>query len=245
MVVVVPDKAHVYPEFVGRRRPAGAHAGVYEKLLQALADENIPAADLRSTLMAGKLRRPTYLRTDTHWTPWGARLAAREISAVVHRAGLGRRSPGADYVTRLERTVSHRGDLLTFLPLEPYFKGLLPQSETIEVMQTEAADRESGMKRQTEADLFGDAALPDVALVGTSFSANPLWNFAGFLEESLQEGIANYARPGAGPFQPMAAYLQGTDFHQRPPRLVIWEIPERALLRGAAASAPGALADAR
>ena len=43
-------------------------------------------------------------------------------------------------------------------------------------------------------------------------------------------GIANYAREGAGPYLPMHAYLQSADFREHRPHLVIWEIPERALL---------------
>ena len=237
VVAVVPAKARVYPEFLGSRRPAGAHVNLYDRLLGKLAVENIPAADLRSTLVAGKVRRPTFFRTDTHWTPWGARLAAREVAEVVHRDRLVQ-SPGSAYVTRLERTIPHRGDLLGFLPLEPYFAGLLPQPEAIGVMKTKVALPENPPRPATEADLFSDSALPNVVLVGTSYGANPLWNFAGYLEESLQQDIANYARPGGGPFQPMTTYLQSDDFRQRPPRLVIWEIPERALLSGASVTAP-------
>ncbi|MEP7245893.1 MAG: alginate O-acetyltransferase [Gammaproteobacteria bacterium] len=244
VVAVVPAKARVYPELLGSRRPARAHLDLYDTLLARLADANIPTADLRNTLIAGKLRHPTYFRTDTHWTPWGAQLAAREVAAVV-RSQQWARTPGSVYVTRLDRTILHRGDLLGFLPLEPYFAQLLPQPETVEVMRTEVARSKGDALRATEADLFGDAALPEVVLVGTSYAANPLWNFAGYLEESLHEAIVNYAREGGGPFQPMAAYLRSEDFSKSRPRLVIWEIPERALLSAASVNAPNTFADAR
>ena len=226
IAAVVPAKARVYAEFLAGRKPAGPHVSLYDELLATLAAERVPTADLRGTLTSGKSERPTYFRTDTHWTPWGARLAATEIARVTSVAGLSPQARSA-YITRRERRDAHRGDLCNFLPLDPYFTQLLPPRESVDVMRTDAAAPTAA------TDLFGDSDIPSVVLVGTSYSANPLWNFIGALKESLGADIASYAREGAGPFRPMAAYLQSEDFRRHPPRLVIWEIPERALLRPA------------
>jgi alginate O-acetyltransferase complex protein AlgJ len=228
VAAVVPSKARVYAEFVPERKPAHAHAKLYDALLAALAAERIPTADLRGTLVAGKTHHLTYFRTDTHWTPWGARLAAAEIARVANAAGLAP-PERLSYITRRERRDAHRGDLCNFLPLDPYFTRLLPPRESVDVMRTDAA------ASPATTDLFGDTDIPTVVLVGTSYSANPLWNFIGALKESLGTDIASYAREGAGPFRPMASYLQSEDFRTHPPRLVIWEIPERALLTDTAA----------
>jgi len=80
------------------------------------------------------------------------------------------------------------------------------------------------------SDLLGDAETPEVALVGTSYSAQPRWNFHGALQEALQQDVGNYAKEGLGPFAPMFEYLKSADFAQAPPRLVVWEIPERYLV---------------
>jgi alginate O-acetyltransferase complex protein AlgJ len=66
-------------------------------------------------------------------------------------------------------------------------------------------------------------------LVGTSYSANPLWNFTGALQEAFGEDVVSYATPAHGPFLPMQEYLDSADFKARAPRLVIWEMPERYL----------------
>jgi alginate O-acetyltransferase complex protein AlgJ len=71
---------------------------------------------------------------------------------------------------------------------------------------------------------------PRLALVGTSYSAQPSWNFHGALQEALGEDVGNYAKEGLGPFAPMFEYLRSKDFAQAPPRLVLWEIPERYLV---------------
>jgi alginate O-acetyltransferase complex protein AlgJ len=222
VAAVVPAKARVYAEHIADRKPARAHEAAYDALVTALNARHIPTADLRDILTSGKSKEPTYFRTDTHWTPWGAHLAANEIARVTARAGLAPESRAA-YITRRQRRDAHRGDLCNFLPLAPYFTQLLPPRESVDVMHTDAAEPAGN------TDLFGDSDIPSVVLVGTSYSANPLWNFVGALKQSLGAEIASYAREGAGPFRPMAAYLQSEDFRSHPPRLVIWEIPERTL----------------
>ncbi len=72
--------------------------------------------------------------------------------------------------------------------------------------------------------------MPQVALIGTSYSANPAWNFVGALQAALGEELASYATEGIGPFVPMVQFLLGADIERAPPRLVIWELPERALI---------------
>jgi alginate O-acetyltransferase complex protein AlgJ len=231
VVALVPAKARIYPEYLSDRAPARPHVNLYDHALAALLAAGIATTDLRYTLSAGKDSQMTYLRTDTHWAPWGAGLAAREIANAVRIKGWLRSSTVA-YVTRVSRVGLHRGDLFNFLPLDPYFERFLPPREAIQVMTTDA--KTSNANRLSGEDLFGDSDLPQVVLVGTSYSANPLWNFAGALKEALGEEVASYAREGVGPFLPMTTYLQSRDFQDQPPRLVIWEIPERSLLASAA-----------
>jgi len=82
VAAVVPAKARVYAEYIADRRPARAHETAYDDLVTALNARHIPTADLRESLTNGKSKEPTYFRTDTHWTPWGAHLAANEIARV-------------------------------------------------------------------------------------------------------------------------------------------------------------------
>ena len=230
VAALVPAKARIYSEFLADRKPAEPHVDLYDELLARLAAEGIPTADLRAPLTDGKQQRQTYFRTDTHWTPWGARLAATEVARVTRVSGLAP-DDDSDYETHVERTAAHRGDLCNFLPLDPYFTRLLPPREPIDITRTDITRNQGTQKSSAAAaDLFGDSKLPNVVLVGTSYSANPLWNFAGFLKEALRADVASYARAGAGPFKPMLAYLKSADFREHRPRLVIWEIPERALL---------------
>ena len=81
----------------------------------------------------------------------------------------------------------------------------------------------------TGDDLFGDAGVPSIAVLGTSFSRNA--SFVPFLETALGMRVANFARDG-GEFSGAAhAYFNSASFKDTPPKLVIWEIPERSLQR--------------
>lgn len=82
-------------------------------------------------------------------------------------------------------------------------------------------------KVANDDDLFGDADLPRVALIGTSFSRAS--QFEPSLARALDTRIANVA-PDGGDFAGGAkTHLASPAFKQTPPRLVIWEIPERVL----------------
>ena len=78
-------------------------------------------------------------------------------------------------------------------------------------------------------DLFADIPLPSVALLGTSYSANPNWNFEGSLKLALNKDLINFATEGEGPFIPMIDFLERHLKTLPSLELVIWEIPERYL----------------
>lgn len=220
VVALLPSKARVYPEYLGSRQPAALHRDLHGRAQEALRDAGIAAPDLARALTDCKRDGPTFLRTDTHWTPDGARCAAQALRAA---AGLPPLEANA-FRTQVTSVQEHRGDLVRFLPLDPYFARLLPQPDRIEVRRTERADAAAGADA-----LLGEAPPPRVVLVGTSYSADARWNLTGALQEALQEDVVNFAAEGKGPFEPMLAYLLHSDQLPTPPKLVIWEIPERYL----------------
>lgn len=224
LVTVVPAKAEVYAQHLGERQPDPAQATLQARTMAALAEAGVPAIDLAPAIEAGEASGQTFFRTDTHWTPYGARLAADAVVAAMQARGLASDATRqGDHRMVAGASQPHRGDLLSFLPLDPYFESLLPQPDTVVIEKPEAPAAAGD-------DLFGDAAAPAVALVGSSYSANPLWNFRGWLEAGLDEAVANYAKEAVGPFPPMAAYLASDDLRAARPRAVIWELPVRAMV---------------
>ena len=217
LVALVPAKARIYPEHLDRQLPPPLRQALYAHALDALNAQSVAYVPLLEPLQAGKQQQPTFLRTDTHWSPYGAQLAAQ---AVAEHAGTTIKGNGK-FHTQTDAQQVHQGDLFNFLPLDPWFAQLLPPPDLIRPSHTTADD--------DVGDLLGAQSAAEVALVGTSYSAEKDWNFAGALEQALHAGVLNYAKDGQGPFQPMLAYMNSDDFRASPPKLVIWEVPERYL----------------
>jgi alginate O-acetyltransferase complex protein AlgJ len=220
VVAIVPAKSRVYPEHLSKRKPPELRASLYRLAHDDLRAAGIASPDLLQPLISGKSDGATFLRTDTHWTPQGAAQAAKAIATSVRSVLPASADATAHFTTVTAPKQKHHGDLLNFLPLDPYFSFLLPPLDEVSTAST-AADGND--------DLLGASAAPRIALVGTSYSANPDWNFVGDLRQSLSEDIANYAKNGEGPFLPMFDYLQSADFKKARPKAVIWELPERYL----------------
>lgn len=239
LVAVLPAKARVYPEHLGTRAPAKLQQDLHGRIHEHLQAEGINAPDLLAALEEAKREQPVFLRRDTHWTPAGAQRVAQQLAAAA-LAAVRLETPPQRFRTTDLGPQTLRGDLLNFLPFDPWFAKLRPKPETLPRLQTEALDaaRSSG--------LLDESAAPAIALVGTSYSADARWNFVGALRQALAADVANYAREGVGPFRPLLDYLASADFRAARPRLLIWELPERYLLQAQAlddAALPPALRD--
>ena len=219
VVVVLPAKASVYEETLGRYTLPDEARARYETLRGELLERGIVAPDVLEALLEAKRKAPVFLRTDTHWTPFGARvvaeLVASEVRTRVPFEGLGE----TEFETQILGPESYRGDLLAFVPLGS-LKRWGPQADGLERFRT--------VPLEAGSNLFGEPRVP-VALVGSSYSVDPRWNFGGALQNALQADVLNAAEEGRGPFTPMAQYLASEVFRNARPELVIWEIPVRYL----------------
>ena len=218
VVGLVPDKSRVYPEFVGRDLPSYTEDR-YERFRRALTQAGISAPDLLTPLTNAKEKTQVYLRTDTHWTPAGAEVAAVTLAKAARQADVTGLFDSRYETARTGQT-QHQGDLLNFLPLG-VLQSLGPAPDTLETRETRALSSSAG-------GLFSAQTVP-VTLVGTSYSAEERWNFAGALEQALGADVLDVATEGQGPLPPMRDYLKSPELKDAPPKLVVWEIPERYL----------------
>ena len=221
VVALVPAKARIHEERLGRLRLPSYTRDRYESFRSLLADRGIRAPDLARALATLDAEEEAFLRTDTHWTPTGASAAARalagDIASVLDRTS----APRASYARRRGETVAHEGDLLTFIPLGPFQERFGPRPDRLATVTTEAIS-------EPELGLFDEVEIP-VALVGTSYSAGGVWDFAGALQSEIEADVINVAVSGEGPFVPMRDYLASETIRETTPRVVVWEIPERYL----------------
>lgn len=216
LMVVVPDKTRIESEHLcGLHRPQPFDQRIADWLAE-LNSRGIETLDLTATL--ADLSGERYYHTDTHWNETGAHAAAAAIAAKLRR--LQWAEAAAQPVTLSNRPVERPGDLIHLAGLDDLPALLRPKTELTPVTQVPAIATSGD-------DLFGDANLPTVALVGTSYSRNS--NFAPFLEHQLGEQVANLAKDGGDFAGAATAYFGGTTFRDTPPRLVVWEIPERVI----------------
>lgn len=225
LVLLVPAKARIYEEHLGRYEYPDYKKSVYAKTLRALGTRSIATADILPAMQRATREQALFLRTDTHWTPTGAQLAAQATAETMRTQWPGLTLAPAQFRNSGKREVCHEGDLLRYIPLGPLAEKIGPPPDMLQVVKTEKISADTP---ENATSLFGAEDLP-VTLVGTSYSANPDWNFAGFLQQSLRTDVLNVAQEGQGPFETMKKYLADGAFRDNPPELVVWEIPERYL----------------
>ncbi|MDD1016673.1 alginate O-acetyltransferase [Pseudomonas rubra] len=223
VLAIVPAKARLYPEYLGAQTPASLHSDLYNEFHAQARQAGVFAPDLLAPLQEAKARGQVFLRTDSHWTPMGAEVVAQHLAAAVARQTLLNGAPQL-FVTEQRQSAPYKGDLTNFLPLDPLFSNLLPPPDTLQKRSTRPAHA-AGASGDA---LFADTQIP-VVLIGTSYSANPNWNFLGALQQALRSDVVNYAEDGHGPLLPMLKYLQTDAFKNSAPQLLIWEFPERYL----------------
>ena len=216
VIVPVPSKARVYHEFT-KDTPAQAHLDLYQSFDRDIDELTITTAKSLDMMIAQKPVEPMFLQTDTHWTPAGARQVADAAAAAAFSETEFR--GGQVFQTHVGDARSMSGDLAKFVPVSPWYEFLAFSAATISEYQT-------GL---TEVDLFAEPVAPNVALVGTSYSATVEFHFAGFLKQALGADLINFSRKGEGPFAPMKTFLTELPNAQTI-ELVIWDIPERYLI---------------
>jgi alginate O-acetyltransferase complex protein AlgJ len=223
LVAVVPDKSRIASaQLCDLRRPAQLQDRAVA-WVDGLNKSGVMALDLAPSLQP--LGADAYLRTDTHWSEAGAATAAKAVARQVQAMGISA-TPHKDFEVSVQDPARRPGDLVRLAGLEwlPLAWQPTPEIVATTLINEKVAQAQGGDNLD---DLFGDDNLPNVALIGTSFSRNS--NFAGFLQQAVGAPIGNFAKDG-GEFSGGAnGYFNNPAFKQTPPKLVIWEIPERDL----------------
>lgn len=218
VVLPLPGKADVYREHTDYPTLSDAMALRYDGFRAALAERNVSTVDTRAALLAGKSDQQVFLKGDTHWSPEGAAIVAR-ATALATRSLI---SP-QPFALSTGETIAVDGDLTKFIVSAQYARQVSLAPEPVTLLHASAEQPAS-----SDLDIFGGQPI-DVALVGTSYSANEKWSFAASLMGALGADIVNFAEEGHGPFRPMHDYLLSDFAKNSPPKLVIWEFPVRYL----------------
>ena len=109
LLAIVPAKTRLYPEHTGSHRPSALQRSLYPRFHRAVRSAGIAAPDLLEPLQAAKNEAPMFLRTDTHWTPLGAELAARAAGGDAQAEAVLKQDPFAGHLFVFR---GRRGDLV-------------------------------------------------------------------------------------------------------------------------------------
>ncbi|WP_322052379.1 alginate O-acetyltransferase AlgX-related protein [Paraburkholderia bannensis] len=221
VVAVVPDKSRIEPQHLcSLYRPASLDARLGDWSAR-LAAAQVPVVTLDAALRS--VPGDAFFRTDTHWTQDGAGAAAQAVAQRIRAMNvpLGSSQPG--YRVENRPAARRPGDLVRLAGLET-----LPPSwqPTPEVVTSRAYVHEAQAAASAD-DLFGDADLPNIAVVGTSYSTTS--DFVPQLALALGTGVGNFAHEGAKFGGSAKAYFASAAYAQTPPKLIVWELDERDL----------------
>lgn len=221
LVVVVPDKSRIEARHLcSLYRPASLDARL-RVWTSRLAADRVPVLDLSAALHS--VPGDAFFRTDTHWTQDGAGAAARVVALRIRAMGVPPGSSRPGYRVVDGPPARRPGDLVRLAGLDGLPPSWQPRPEIVA-----SRDYLHEAQAATSADdLFGDADLPHVAVIGTSYSTTS--DFVPQLALALGTGVGNFAREG-GKFGGSArAYFASPAYVQTPPKLVVWELDERDL----------------
>jgi alginate O-acetyltransferase complex protein AlgJ len=223
LVALVPDKARVEAADRCGLRYAEQASQRYGAFAAMLGAAKVPTVDLHAVLAEAAAQGPVYYRTDTHWNQPGAALSARAIAAVAD--GVAPLAHAATFHTDAAPVEADRpGDLLRLMSLEklPAWLPLRPRPDRERVEHTTEAEEPADA-----GGLLDEGPAIEAVLLGSSYSVNA--NFQGRLQEALRTRMVAFAHPGGGFAGAAREYFTSIAYRETPPKLVIWEMPERVL----------------
>ncbi len=145
VVVVVPEKYSIYPEYLPDWAAPRASQTPYDRLVATLAaDKQLPFVDLRAPLRAAKGPDRLYYQTDSHWNYLGASVGYGVVMSEVARLlpGLSIAAvPRPPYVAGVN---FYSGDLAQMLGLPAQFRedDIAPLLKMLATLESRCAKRD-------------------------------------------------------------------------------------------------------
>ncbi|MGO1501348.1 MAG: alginate O-acetyltransferase AlgX-related protein [Marinobacter sp.] len=221
IILPIPMKVDIYGEHVDNalgNRPEL----LYTQFTNQLKQRDIPFSPLRDAYMKSRAETQLFFKKDTHWTPEGARLAAKKLAETFPEL-LGDES----YRSEVAQATSHLGDLTNFITVSDWLAPEVYAAETLNQYQTLSTSQNADSV--DEASLFG-ISEPPIVVVGSSYTKMDEWNFKGFVKEYLKTDILSVAIEEKGQFVAMDEFLGSDLLTDESIKTVVWEFPVRSLI---------------
>ncbi|TFL16189.1 alginate O-acetyltransferase AlgX-related protein [Jannaschia formosa] len=221
--IPVPSKSLAMPDALP---PIAASYGfdpdlaelVYDDIVARLRAEGVATVDALTPMLDVRTAEPVFIPADFHWSSAGARIVAEAVARTIAEL------PGYNDLTKTPHRTRSLGPRPVYSEIRRQIQArcteTVPEART-EIFETEAMEPVGGGMSIFAADTGG----PGIALVGTSMSRLPEFNFDGFLAQASELDVANYALTGGNQFGSIISYMTSEDFAQRPPKFLVWENP--------------------
>lgn len=226
IVAVIPLKVKIYPEHLPNNIKLNDYlVQNYDLMLDFFNARGISAINFDRAFLTSPDRNgddPLFFRLDSHWTPKGVMLAAETTKEYIKNdvsiSQLFISIPEITYDIKFgnRKRYSQARDLVSQLPSET--SNFAPDQVTqVNVIRVNVPP--GGMTGKKES--------ASIALVGSDFSRD-WFGFADALRYVLQRDVVSVA-VGAdqGSWVGMESYLRDDAFQTAPPKVLIWEMPER------------------
>ncbi|MBB2820020.1 UNVERIFIED_ORG: alginate O-acetyltransferase complex protein AlgJ [Rhizobium esperanzae] len=218
ILLLIPEKADIYHDKLGKIAASPSREHYYEDVRSRLLSLSVAVPDLRSALLQAREREQVFLKSDTHWTVQGAGVVARSVAQILAGNDELQRK---EFKLKPETATTHMGDLYKFAKLSVFSPLLSMPGEPLTPLSAVPADAD------LDDLLSDDNGGPQVAMVGSSYSANAKWSFEAQLKADAKVDVINFAEEGKGPFFPMEAFLNDKLPRQKNLKYVVWELPLR------------------
>ncbi len=228
LVSLAPIKARIFKQHLPDDKPLTPYLeSNYKRLHGLLTAKGVAAADISSAFAAHTAAPDStlYYRLDSHWSHLGAHLAAetikKEIDArpEITAAIAGLPTLTMTMIEQKKSRPSKARDLTQLL-----------KAEDAETYETEQIFPIFFRRVASNAKLTGADGVPRVVLIGSGYSQE--WTgFPGSLRYALQRDVGNYSLDAStGQWVNLYRYLQSDAFQVTPPKLIVWEVPERDMV---------------
>lgn len=224
-VCLIPSKKRLMRQFLPAGTPVVPEAALrYSLTVSELTRAGALVPDLEALFRTHIEREPgrnLFFKTDSHWTPFGAELAAVEIARQMReRLQLPPSPRQGTRLGDLRPMVMALGDLVPLLP-QPQRAAYGPEESLIrQILPPE------GASALIEDDSY------DTVVVGTS-NMQPRFGFQPVLSNQLVRPVGLFWRPNSvGPSFTLLEYLRSDSFKRQRPRAMLWNLLEQDMLFG-------------
>ncbi|WP_159348574.1 alginate O-acetyltransferase AlgX-related protein [Roseomonas harenae] len=209
-ITLIPSKARIYRQYLPAEIRVSAEADRrYAGIMNDLRRPGAILPDLDAAFRARAAGVQLFFKSDTHWTPMGAELAAVEVAKAIGPTVPSSTRPGTQ-VSTLSNKMHPRGDLVRNLP-EAQRASYGPEPYQVrEVVQAGG-----------QAALIADDTT-DVTVVGNSYM-EPRYLFQPILSNQLSRPVSLFWKPNnVGPYATMLQYVASAGFKQQRPKVIAW-----------------------